>query len=391
MFENEFYIAQLVAARIKGTITEPQQNELDAWVNASERNTLQYQNYIEEKILEEKVKNYYSINSAAIFQKITKGIEHHPQIIPAPKVVRLWPRIAIAAAVVLVIFAAAWFFNSNTSDNKASEIRYASDVTPGKMGATLMLANGKKILLSDATNGELVNEAGVTVSKTADGQLIYEITGATDNSLNTLSTSNGETYQVKLPDGSKVWLNSASTLSYRTSLNENGIRRVKLTGEAYFEVAKDAVHPFIVESGNQQVEVLGTEFNVNAYQDEKVFRTTLLEGSVKLSEGSVSKILVPGTQAANAKGLIKLTAVDTELAVAWKNNKFIFDRLPIEEIMRMIARWYNLEVVYEGNIPSDTFWGSVSRFENVSKALVPLEATGNVHFKIEGRRIYVSD
>lgn len=391
MFENEIYIAQLVAARIKGTITEEQQTELNNWVNASERNTLQYQKYIDEKELAEKVKNYYNVKSTAIFQKITEGIKDQTQIIPAPKVVRLWPRIAIAAAVVLVIFVGVWFLNNNTSDRKAAEIRYASDVTPGKIGATLTLANGKKILLSDAANGELVNEAGVSISKTVDGQLIYEITGTTDNSLNTLSTTNGETYQVKLPDGSKVWLNSASSLSYRTSLNENGIRRVNLTGEAYFEIEKDAEHPFIVESGNQQVEVLGTEFNVNAYQDEKVFRTTLLEGSVKLSEAGVSKVLVPGTQAANAKGQIKLSKVDTELAVAWKNNKFIFDRLPIEEIMRMIARWYNLEVVYEGNIPTGTFWGSVSRFENVSKALVPLEATGNVHFKIEGRKIYVSN
>ncbi|RZM24965.1 MAG: FecR family protein [Pedobacter sp.] len=391
MFENEIYIAQLVAARIKGTITEAQQAELDAWVNANERNTLQYQNYIDEKELDEKVKNYYSVNSAAIFQKITEGIKDQQQVVPVPKIVKLWPRIAISAAVVLVLFAGAWFLNSNSSGRKTAEIRYASDVTPGKIGATLTLANGKKILLSEAANGELVKEAGLTITKTAEGQLIYEIAGAADNSLNTLSTTKGETYQVQLPDGSKVWLNSASSLSYGTSLNEDGVRRVNLTGEAYFEVEKDAAHPFIVESGNQQVEVLGTEFNVNAYQDEKVFRTTLLKGSVKLSEEGVSTILVPGTQAANANGKIKLTKVDTELAVAWKNNKFIFDRLPIEEIMRMIARWYNLEVVYEGNIPSGTFWGSVSRFENVSKALVPLEATGNVHFKIEGRRIYVSD
>lgn len=397
MLEKEFYLAQLIAASINGSISKEQKAELDTWVNASERNTLQFRKCIDEHGLERKVKMYYEVDSKAILQKIKIGIAESkaakaPGVLKLVKTIWLWPGIGIAAAVILVMFSGLWFFNRNTLDANADEIHYASDAIPGKKGATLTLASGKKINLTTSGDGELAREAGVSISKTAEGKLIYTIAdNATDNSINTLSTANGETYQVILPDGSEVWLNSASSLTYRASLNENGVRKVKLEGEAYFEIEKDTAHPFIVESGNQQVEVLGTHFNVNAYQDEKVFRTTLLEGSVKLSENGKESMLVPGMQATNANGQIRLTKVDTELAVAWKNNKFIFDRLPIDEIMRMIGRWYNLDVVYEGEIPSGTFWGSVSRFENVSKALVPLEATGNVHFKIEGKTIYVAN
>lgn len=304
----------------------------------------------------------------------------------------LWPRIISIAAVVALLVLGINFFTTNKGERNNYDHLVRHDIAPGKFGATLTLANGKQIRLGDVADGVIAKEAGISVSKMADGQVVYEIkpNEGDPNKIHTLATAKGETYIVTLPDQTKVWLNAASSLTYATSLVANGVRRVKLTGEAYFEVAKDKDHPFIVESGNQQVEVLGTHFNVNAYPDERAYRTTLLEGSVKVSENGQMEILAPGNQAVTSGGDIRLSKVDAELAVAWKNNNFIFDRLSIKEIMRIIARWYDVEVIYDGDIPSGTFWGSVSRFDKVSKVLIPLEATGDVHFKIEGRRIYVS-
>lgn len=302
-----------------------------------------------------------------------------------------WPRITIAAAVILLVFSAGLYLYQSAPHTQTTAHVFKNDIAPGKVGATLTLANGKKIKLSDATNGEIAMEAGIVISKTANGQLVYEIKSAAagKNQINTLTTEKGETYRVILPDQSKVWLNAASRLTYNTTLLNGGVRSVKLSGEAYFEVAKDAAHPFIVESGTQQIEVLGTHFNVNAYDNERVSRTTLLEGRVKVSDHGQTKLLEPGYQAVNPGNDIRLSPVDTDLAVAWKDNNFIFDRLDIKEIMRSVERWYNVEVIYMEEITAGKLWGSVSRFDNVSKVLIALEATGQVHFKIEGRKIYV--
>jgi transmembrane sensor len=314
---------------------------------------------------------------------------------PTKRTMRLWSTIAKIAAVVFVIFGI-YFFNAYQKEPNYEHLT-ANDIPPGKIGATLTLANGKKISLTDAANGEIINESGLSISKTENGQIVYHAPSGqsssnglnNSNARNTLTTAIGETFILTLPDQTKVWLNAASSLTYNPNLTSNGIRKVKLTGEGYFEVAKDKDHPFIVESGNQSVEVLGTHFNVHAYPDEKAYRTTLLEGSIKITDQGQSKVLAPGDQVSNSSGHIKLTQVDPEFAVAWKSNNFVFDRLDIKEIMKMISRWYNVEVIYKEDIPSGTFWGSVSRFDNISKVLIPLEATGDVHFKIEGRKIYV--
>lgn len=306
--------------------------------------------------------------------------------------IKIWPLLAAISAAVIILALGGYFLVAKNEIVNDYQHLTAHDIQPGKVGATLTLANGKKISLSNVASGEIIKESGISILKTADGQVVYQIQSekGADNKFNTLTTAIGQTYMITLPDQTKVWLNAASSLTYHTSPTAaNGLRKVKLTGEAYFEVAKDKAHPFIVESGTQQIEVLGTHFNVNAYEDEQVFRTTLLEGSIKIANHNQSQILSPGTQATNSANGIKLSSVDTEFAVAWKNNNFTFDRLDIKEIMRMIARWYDVDVVYKDEIPAGTFWGSVSRFDKISKALIPLEATGNVHFKIEGRTIYV--
>ncbi|MBB5438743.1 ferric-dicitrate binding protein FerR (iron transport regulator) [Pedobacter sp. AK017] len=322
------------------------------------------------------------------FAKVVHTIDTKPE----KSITKLWPGIAagIAAAVALIILGI-YIFNAVPKSEPGSGPEYVNSIKPGKMGATLTLANGKTIGLSGAANGELAKEAGISVTKMANGQLVYEIEeGNGDPSkTNTLTTAKGETYILTLPDKTKVWMNAASSLTYAAGLNQRE-RKVMLKGEAYFQVAEDKTRPFIVESGGQKIEVLGTWFNVNAYPDEEKVTTTLLKGSVKVSGKPGSKILKPGDQSAVNEKSISITEVDTERAVAWKDNKFLFENDDIRYIMRMIERWYNVEVVYIGEMPTEKFGGGVSRFDNVSQVLKILESTGGAHFKIEGRRILVS-
>lgn len=310
------------------------------------------------------------------------------------KQTKLWPRLAGAAAIFLMLGAGMLYYIGKADNKLPEKEAYANDVTPGSVGATLTLANGKRIKLTDALNGELAKEEGVVITKSANGKLLYSATDAIKevNRTNTLSTARGETYQVQLPDGSKVWLNAASSLTYSASLNREKTRQVVLQGEAYFEIARDKKRPFIVKTAKQQVEVLGTHFNVNSYSDEAFTATTLLEGSVRIntSTGAVAnRVIRPGEQAVLATNGLHISEVDIEEAVAWKNGKFIFQQETIGTVMRKIARWYDVEVVYEADLKDKTFSGSMSRFENVSQVLRKIEMTDLVHFKVEGRRIVV--
>lgn len=305
-------------------------------------------------------------------------------------VLKLAQRITTAAAILILLFATGIFFYLGREN--AGEIRYANDVSPGRIGATLTLENGRVIPLNNSKNELLFETTGIRISKSQQGELIYQVDeNSTLGGSHILTTANGETYQLILSDGSKIWLNAASSISFTTNLIKDGKRKVSLIGEAYFEVAKDKKHPFIVESQGQQVEVLGTHFNINSYQEDHTVKTTLLEGRVRVRASGLDKVLTPGIEAINTAGNLRLVAVDPQLAVAWKNDKFVFDNESIQSIMRKVSRWYDVSVHYRGNIPPDSFEGSVSRFDNVSKVLSALESTGQVHFEIQGRHIYVSN
>jgi len=306
---------------------------------------------------------------------------------------------AAAAAIIIMTSSGLFYYSQKQKGDTGQVVNLGTgmDISPGGNKAILTLANGRKISLTDAGNGLLAEQSGVQITKAADGQLIYTILADSrlpaDGKIqyNTIETPKGGQYQVGLPDGSKVWLNAGSKITYPSVFASSSERRVVLAGEAYFEVAKDRKHPFIVETINQQIEVLGTHFNVNSYEDESAVKTTLLEGSVKISAANgMNEILEPGQQAVLTDSHIKVNKIDPELAVAWKNNLFIFESDDIRYIMRMVARWYNVKIEYEGVIPDDKFGGSVSRFENVSEVLKPLEATGKVKFRIDGDRIIVS-
>ncbi len=320
---------------------------------------------------------------------VLAGIQERIAVEPAQKTRRLWPRVGIAAAVATVILSAGiWFYAANHNDSAPQVAALTNDVAPGKQSATLTLASGKKIRLADAVNGKLANEAGVSITKTAEGELVYQVENTSnENKINTIATANGETYQVRLPDGSAVWLNAGSSLTYSASLLQNGKRNVRLSGEGYFEVAKDKAHPFVVSTDREEVEVLGTHFNVSSYSDDPFSRTTLQEGSIRMNGKTVLK---PGEQAiVGAADALRVEEVDVDEALAWKNGKFVFADEDIESIMRKLARWYDVEVVYKGEKPDAIFTASISRADNIGKILSKLSFARKVKFKVEGRRVTV--
>lgn len=300
-----------------------------------------------------------------------------------------------AAAAVLVIFSFTAYLALNKLNRKKEHV-FASDVAPGKNKAVLTLADGRKISLSDAANGDVIEQAGISISKTANGQLVYHIekTAGTidDSKVNTISTPNGGEWEIRLPDGSVVWLNAASSLQYPLNMGSSKQRKVELTGEAYFEVAKDKSRPFIVKTIKQELEVLGTHFNINGYANENVTRTTLLEGSVRVADLNSTdiQVLKPGEQSILSNSGIEIKKANTDEAVAWKNGYFMFDNERQESILRKIARWYNVEIEYaDPEAKAVMYYGTVSRFEKISKVLHKLEQTGEVRFDIKGNKLIV--
>jgi ferric-dicitrate binding protein FerR (iron transport regulator) len=310
-------------------------------------------------------------------------------------------RFAAVAVILLIAGAGLFFYLSNQKkDVKISPV-YVSEIKPGSYNAILTLADGKKVVLGDAADGELSRQAGIQITKTKDGALNYNaIRGGTDNvgksGNNTIEIPKGGQYQLNLPDGTKIWLNAASSLTYPISFSNSKERRVELIGEAYFEVAKDKSSPFIVKAGIQEVEVLGTHFNVNSYADEKGIKTTLLEGSVRISAeygpGKNAIILKPNQQATlDDNASITVKQVDAELAIAWKEGHFEFVNADIQSIMRQISRWYNVDVQFEGSVTDETFTGRISRFKNIKQVLKMIEGSKSIHLTIKGRRILVKN
>ncbi|MGX5690683.1 FecR family protein [Arcticibacter tournemirensis] len=306
-------------------------------------------------------------------------------------------RIAAAAAVLIIFSIASYlsFRELNKTGIIQRKLAVADkSITYGSNKAVLTLADGSKVFLDGTSGGTIARQAGIEISKEGEGQIVYHaISGnakASTNSFNTMQTPRGGIYQIELPDGTRVWLNSASTLKYPLSFSGRE-RRVELEGEAYFEVTDNKTMPFKVACKGQLVEVLGTHFNINSYGDEIASKTTLLEGSVRISsvETGNYKIILPGQQAIVRHADLTVRNVDPENTIAWKNGLFQFDNEDIRTIMNKIARWYDVEVSYESELKSMRFGGTVSRYSDLQKVLKKLELTNTIHFKIEGRRITV--
>ena len=334
-------------------------------------------------------------NSEEIKQSIQEDVLYSIQEHTRNRVFRKRVWYSTAAAVLVLLSAGLFYFNRSTDPVivKTEIPRFKNDITPGNNKAILTLDDGSKIDLDDAKTGILASESNIDIKKTGAGQLEYTAAAQSTKTVkyNILSTPMGGEYQLILPDGSKVWLNSASTLRFPTAF-VGSERVVELKGEAYFEVAKNSKMPFLVRTNNaMDIKVLGTQFNVMAYDDEKNINTTLIEGSVEVLKGSGKTMLKPGQEAVLNKGSgnIKVSAADLEQAIAWKNGYFIFSNENIESIMRKVSRWYNVDVIYQGNLSNKDFVGTISRNKNISELLKMLELTGAVNFSIDGRRITV--
>ena len=321
---------------------------------------------------------------------------------------------AAAAVAVILLTVSIVFFRNNKPVNEINQVveiakttvkqkpLYKNDVKPGGNKAILTLADGTKIVLDDASKGALTSQGNTTVIKLDDGRLAYnsqDVSKLPSKTVlyNTLSTPRGGQYCVTLPDGTIVWLNACTSLKFPVAFAGNE-RRVEVKGEAYFEVSKNAAMPFVVKAGNEEIKVLGTHFNVTAYSDDKVIKTTLLEGSVEVSlpnlsgSGKESSIITlqPGQQAQlDKENAITVVDANPKEAIDWKNGYFMFKNENIKSIMLKISRWYDIEVKYDVNTDMKDFTGTIARTNNVSDVLTMLELTEIIHFKIEGKTITV--
>ncbi|WP_165798547.1 FecR family protein [Chitinophaga costaii] len=369
---------ELAEKWLQGTISPEEKQAFTEWYRLKGKDMPQ--NVPEEFVSDEAAHQY------RIWQKI------QAQITPVVPINTRKRRLSYAAALFILITGGSLFlFLQQRSHAPILTAKTTAPViAPGKNGAVLTLANGQQLVLDSLHNGVIATQQGAKVLL-QNGQLTYDPTGeTTDVAYNMIATPRGRQFQVTLPDGTKAWLNAASSIRYPTVFHTPE-RSVQITGEVYFEVAQNEKQPFsILINEDTKIEVLGTHFNVNAYADEKTVKTTLLEGAVKVSLHAANLVLKPGQQAQTLpNGLIKLLPnVDTEEAIAWKNGLFQLNSADVPAIMRQLSRWYDVEITYEDGIPNGHISGKVPRDMNLSEVLKVLELSG-LHFKITGKNITV--
>ena len=377
---NRYY--ELAEKWLKGTITEEEMKEFSDWYDTNNESLTIPQGFagseeeLRDRILS-RIKRRQKQTGRIIY------LTRHPMA-----------KLAIASAVVVISTASLLYisrkYSSTVKNNSVVAATHRDTIVPGGNKAVLTLDDGTEVVLDAAAKGTIAQNDHSKVIKLDDGQLacspVKNVSPAV--TYNTLSTPRGGQYNITLVDGTKVWLNSSSSLRFPTYFKESE-RIVELSGEAYFEVAPDRDKPFKVNINEVEVKVLGTHFNIMAYKDEKAIKTTLLEGSVAISKFTETVFLTPGQQAQigrNGIGIIK--NADTDQAIAWKNGFFNFDGSDIETTMRQIARWYDVEIIYEGKI-TEHFNGTILRNASIEKVLKMLAFTGVVNFSTEGRKVFV--
>jgi ferric-dicitrate binding protein FerR (iron transport regulator) len=384
-------IVLLLEKYFSGTLAEDEKKLLDEWYHSFNDNETELENEKEEseQQLSERIKSRI-MDSVRKESKATGNYK------------RKWFIPAAAASVIIILSVGFYFVITGRHEGRATakaspvQANINSRIVPGGNKATLTLANGSVITLDSANNGLLTQQGNIKIRKLANGLVAYDFNGnnnvfQNDVYYNTISTPRGGEYQVTLSDGTKVWLNAASSIRFPVVFTGKE-RKVEITGEAYFEVAKNKEMPFKVEANSSEVEVYGTHFNVNAYDDEAAIKTTLLEGKVKVSvPGEAPEFLLPGQQAdVNKEGKIKvLKDVDTNMAVAWMHGYFQFKSADLQSILRQISRWYDVDVVYEGNVNLH-FTGQLRKNLDVSKVFETLSLTNEVHFTIKDKKIIVT-
>ena len=383
-------------------ISDEDKRKLEEWISLSAHNRRLYEEVLDAEAFRQEVKTSLDLDSKQLWKKISKRLPRKKNNLIA--IFRDRPlRYAAAAAVLLIVSTGVYFlfFNKAAKEIASTEKKAQpsmNDIEPGREKATLTLADGSIIALDNTANGKIAEQGNAVILK-EDGLLAYNSSNQKDQPgifYNTVSTQRGGYYpSLVLADGTKVWLNASSSIHFPVTFTGKE-RIVEVTGEAYFEVAKDASKPFKVKINTPlgtrgEVQVLGTKFNINAYSDESVIKTTLLEGAVKISAGGKNSFLNPGQQAQlNTSGGIKLiNEADLNATIAWKNGLLLFNHADIEEICRQISRWYDVEVVFENKIAGDFVITGIPRTVPLSKLLHLLELTNRVHFTIEGKKITV--
>lgn len=395
-FQEIDYIRVLIAKYLTNELSEAEDASLQHWINDSTANKAMFDSLTNSDLWLQQLHEWVvdEENKEAVWQSIQN--KRRPRA--GGSAFNLF-RVGIAAAILvtigLIVF---WMLvRKETKPAIVQETKSTNnDVAPGGFKARLTLSDGRTLILDSAGIGKLAEQGSMAVMN-KDGQLAYQHTNGKSTTIiyNTLSTGKGEIYSLSLSDGSRVWLNSASSIRYPVSFSGKD-RPVEITGEAYFEITHDATKPFRVIAGGMETEVLGTRFNINSYSDEATLRTTLLEGSIKVTptgsaQGKVLKVGQQAQLATGAKAITVTSDVDMEEVLAWKDGKFVFNDVAIEEVMRQLERWYDVEIIYGENMKNRTFHinGQISRYSNASKTLEMLEATGWLHFKIEGKKITV--
>ncbi|MCA1919518.1 MAG: FecR domain-containing protein [Flavobacterium piscis] len=376
---NENEILALLKKYQEGTLSNEDKDKVDAWyLHKAYNSNLQL--------------NEYELEDSYEYLKAKLPLKQET------KVIRIWPRVAVAASIAVLLGTGIFYF-TKTKEQIPQVAEKPQEIAPGGNRGILTLSNGKQIVLADISAKDTIAKEGeedeVTIKMGANGVITYIINPNTDaskadaNLFNTLSTPTGGQYNIVLADGTKVYLNAVSSIKYPTQFNGDQ-RIVELDGEAYFEVAKNKNKPFIVKSGDQDIEVLGTHFNLHAYDNESVVKTTLLEGSVAVNYKNQKAILKPGQQSNVSDKFNKITIkqVDTEAAIAWKNGRFKFDNADLKTVMRQLERWYGIKVEYRGDVSDVRFNGGTFMNKNLSEVLKVLELS-NIKFKVEGKTIIV--
>ncbi len=382
----------LLALKITNKLSEEQSKELD-----------ELSKIPGVKMFIEKMKEDYLIKEIEVMQKFddrksTVWDNMKPLIEFRRRVLTIWQRMALAASFALIIAISAYLYfhlDKKTDQAVAKQEDVVHDILPPEGTAYLTLADGKKVALDGSAQAGLENQGGSVVSIAGDKGLVYEQGAAAKEVYNTVTTPKGVMFSVKLADGTRCWLNTSSSLRYPAAFVGNE-RRVSVTGEAYFEVAKDAKRPFIVNTDNSDIRVLGTSFNVNAYPNEAAVQTTLLEGKVEVNMpgAGLSKVLTPGQQANAGRekpGLVLSKNVDLDEVMSWRLDKFMYqgEGATIREIMNQLQRYYDIEVEYQGEIPDDHFIATMPRSLPISRILQVLQKTERIRFKVESGKVTV--
>ena len=390
-------IQAILKKHLEGELTEAEQQQLQQWLKQSAANQALFNKINDPDYLPVQLEKMEAFDEDRVWQKIEQAT--------APAPVRQMPNwkhgMSWAAAVLLLLLAGAgyWIVTQKNNQPTIAQTQHKGldkQVLPGKEGAILTLADGRQVLLDSVKQGMLATQHSTKVM-VQDGRLVYKDgtpydEGAAAPVSNTITTTKGRYYQLILPDGSGVWLNAASSITYPVAFTGSS-REVSITGEVYFEVAKDKSRPFRVTANEVQVEVLGTHFNINGYTNESNTSITLLEGSVRVS-GNKAKyqplILAPGQQARiGGQGVELVPKANIDEVMAWKNGTFSYQDADIQTVMRQMERWYDIEVKFEGRIPADRFIGKVPRSANLSQVLRILKLS-DVNIRIDGKTLTIT-